>query len=558
MESGTHRFAPGCSSFNGGSASRLLDWLVMLVASVALFGTMSCAPAMHENWVQVETQDIRLRSNRGQAQARKMAERLQAMHDVVYASVLSCGFAGPHEHVEVTSLSPGQFERISDPDRAGFFRPAFRGTMGRRADEIVLRDELGHQARQVFQHELSHRLIARCFPAAPIWLNEGMASFLETLQVSGRKLSIGFPAYHVSEYATMSSAALFHGQVIEQVPADVLPSARALIAMSPQDFYEPQHSDERELDQKRRGNYAAAWGLVHFLQLGSEARHAPFQRYLRGLMEGKDPRAVWRAEISTDRIDEQLTHYLLTSATDYLVRDYEPPNHDTPPVVRSLTPAQRELQLAWLFGFGEEELRAQARHRATRALGDEHTRAEAAHVLALTYLYGGDVDAATDRLDAGLSRAPDDANLLALWLSLSLTKRDQAAVAPKLVDRTRRLRRVASAPEHFAVLATHEASLGHAEQARGDSTRSIRTAPNCSECWEAHAIALASSGRFPEARGAAQRAAHLIPHPTQGRLTGLKQLERELAKLETEARQNQSEIRAPRSNEGKVIDFTIQ
>lgn len=526
--------------------------LARLLSLIALVSGVGCAPAMNQGWVQVETQHIRLRSNQGESAARKMAERLQDLHDVVHASVLRCGFTGQKDRIEVTSLSPNDFRKVAGRDVAAYFRPGPWGSMGQRADQIVLPDELGVAVRQVFQHELAHHLVANCFPAAPTWLNEGIAGFLETLQVSGEKLSIGFPHYVVSEYATSASAVLFRGQIIEQVPLRSLPGTSELLDFSPQQFYTPAHADERELKRKRLGNYAAAWGLVHFLQLGAEDLHDPFQRYLQALMDGNDPEAAWQTELGGIRLDERLREYLLHSANGYLVRDYDPPAKAQSPTLRALTSRESELHLAWLWGFDEPSRLAQARHHALRALESGAANAEAELILTLSFLYEGKPKQALQQLESGLVKSPEDPALLALWLSLALENGDAPASRDATDKNAAKLRSGATDPMHFAVLARYDVLLGHSEQALKDSKRSIERGPNCSECWEARAVALAASLKWPAALSAARRAGHLVPHATPGTLSRLKTLQTQLENL-------QAAHRPPsHKNDEAVLDLTAE
>jgi hypothetical protein len=544
--------APESSSTKRRSApGLLLDRFLGLLSLIALMGSASCAPALNQNWVQVETQHIRLRSNQGESAARKMALRLQGLRDVVHSSVLRCGFAEGKERIEVTSLTPREFRKIADRHVSGYFSPAPRNSMGRRADQIVLPGELGEADRQVFQHELAHQLITNCFPAAPIWLHEGIANFLETMQVSGGKLSIGFPRYLVSEYATSPSATLFRGQVIEQVPLVALPSPSTLVSMSMESFYAPPHKDERELLLKLRGNYAAAWGLVHFLQVGAEDLHAPFQRYLKQLMLGGDPSAAWQAELGGQPLDARLREYLLHKADGYLEQDYQPPAPPAPPTLRALTPMESELHLAWLWGFDDPKSRAEARIHAERALKYDQKSPDAELVVALTLLFEDETKEGLARLDAALARTPANAGLLSLWLLVAEDSGMKASLQGLAVERAAKLRAAASDPMHFTALARHELFLGHSEQALQDSQRSIQSGPHCSECWEVRAGTLANARRWPEAFAALRRAGHLVPHGAPERLAQLQNLRSEFEKFRT---QHPEPPTAPRNSAPAAID----
>jgi len=148
-------------------------------------------------WLLVDTRDIRLRTNVSRSRATRVALDLQRLRDVLAGSALQCRTPSGADRIRVTMLPASEFREVAPEGSAAFLRSWTRGWVTDYSDQIVLPDNLGRDVKQVFQHELTHHLVASCFPAAPRWLNEGFAKFFETATLDDRRLNVNRDLYEV-------------------------------------------------------------------------------------------------------------------------------------------------------------------------------------------------------------------------------------------------------------------------------------------------------------------------------------------------------------------------
>jgi len=95
--------------------------------------------------------------------------------------------------------------------------------------------------RRIFQHELTHRFVHYFIPASPVWLNEGMACFYETMSVVHGEAIIGESKFHFVRGLTAPAAL---------IDIEDLPRASTLLAMRPEQFYA---KNSRRCDRSYRG-----------------------------------------------------------------------------------------------------------------------------------------------------------------------------------------------------------------------------------------------------------------------------------------------------------------
>src|SRR5262249_27227294 len=122
----------------------------------------------------------------------------------------------------------------------GAFLPNGRHDFERRPVALLAGDFVD-RTRRVLQHELTHRFVAYYYPQAPTWLNEGLAYYFEMLTIEDGMATLGHPP--VSERfwpGPWKSDSTGHGTL---VPVSEAPTASALLAMTPADFYGNENSD---------------------------------------------------------------------------------------------------------------------------------------------------------------------------------------------------------------------------------------------------------------------------------------------------------------------------
>ena len=112
------------------------------------------------------------------------------------------------------------------------------------------------------RHESVHALLHEFVGAPPIWLNEGLAEYLENLRVSGSSGTVGVNRDHRQLLQTMLRVAR-------------VDAAMAMLDANANQFRQP---DRRDL------NYALAWSLVHYL-MSTESGQGVFGELLAEIRE---------------------------------------------------------------------------------------------------------------------------------------------------------------------------------------------------------------------------------------------------------------------------------
>jgi len=523
--------------------------LAMMLTSSGCAGAQVTLRA--RDWVRVDTEHVTLRTDLPTARAREVAATMQQSRDAFASAVFPCAFSRP-SRVEVTIISHARnFEAVGEAWSAGYFQ----GSESRIDDaprRIVLRSWDPVTTRQIFQHELAHQVGTACMPSMPIWLNEGIAAFLETAVVDDTSIALGLPPYvFVNDRVPRSYT--YRGVNVTTVPRANLRTPEALVAMGREDFYAATHRGARAADEARVANYASAWALVHHLELGAPEVHTPFARYLAALAApDADALALWQREFGALDLARALATAADDEETSFVEIDYtRSPERSVTARAMSTGEAHVEWARLW-WRDGDEDRQAMMREHATLALAEPETRPIARVLLAADasrlghdaavammrehatlalaepetrpiarVLLAADAsrlghDAAVAMIALGLREDPEHPRLLAFWLGLEYDRvidaPDDADAMARLDAVAARLTPVADSGAAFAMLAWVALGHGDAETARVLGARAVTLDPLCWRCQFAHGAALFSAGEHWPSVFAMERAIACVSH----------------------------------------------
>lgn len=172
--------------------------------------------------------------------------------------------------VEAILLERETFDQVAGGSRAvGLF---VRG-VGASGSLLLVRDDSDDWRALSFvvAHELTHRFVAAQYPTAPLWMNEGLAMFMETVAVKDDSTTFG----------QMPGDSAAHFRYSGAVPF------AQLIAASGQKFYGDAASSY----------YSTAWALIHYLVTGKRgANFGRFAPLLQRVNDAKgEPALIWLA-----------------------------------------------------------------------------------------------------------------------------------------------------------------------------------------------------------------------------------------------------------------------
>ncbi len=158
---------------------------------VLLLALAACAREVRsinpDNWLELQSEHFVLRTDLSQDDARKAVGDLELVRN----ALLAAGWSSPHpspDKILVVALAGGRALREFLPERLEGM--SLYGLFGER---LVLVDGEGDLAdSELVKHEVTHALAYDLLVANPRWVQEGLACYLETLEIDrskGRRLA---------------------------------------------------------------------------------------------------------------------------------------------------------------------------------------------------------------------------------------------------------------------------------------------------------------------------------------------------------------------------------
>jgi tetratricopeptide (TPR) repeat protein len=455
------------------------------------------------SWVEVRSPHFRLRTDFSPAAATKAVSQLEEIWSA-FEQLSTVGIAGEKPltgSIDVVAFFHNwDFESLTPVQTwDAFFREVRIGVEPQ--PTVVTRGLVGQGARRVLQHELAHRMVAHFIPGAPVWLHEGLAQYFETFEIVDGLARFGKrpPTLHFTRFNQPS----YYSTVVS---VDQLPSLEQLLRADWTTFHE---------ERNEHRYYAAAWALVHHLEVTPELRRR-FRAYQRGLAGG-DPNEVAfaRAFAGVDRA--ALDRSFREEAADVGVKVLEGHFAATAPAAPAPPHALDRVDVRLLFAT----LKAWTRDQAA-AVAAELDAAEAlapgSPEVAYTRAW---FDAAFGRLDkaeagvrGALSQCPDEPRYQLAWVNF-LFERIAASPPPRDWTPLRApLKQVwphARSAESLNLVGWAYAQMGDIDLGLVFARRAVEERPDCWECLDTLALLLSQTGYVEEALTLQERAVALIP-----------------------------------------------
>ena len=451
-----------------------------------------------EGFWEVRTEHVRLRTDVPRAPAEELARHLESTHRALASSFFDCAEATAAGRVDVTVLARRRdFEEVFGP-LPGAVLLHSRGGAAPEATMVVMNGE-ELVSTVVYAHELTHRFVAACFPDAPPWLHEGLASFFETVAVRDGQILVGVPSYALTDDAERAQL-FYRGVPVEAVPRAWLPSASELVAI--EDW--TSVADERAF----AGRYAAAWALVHRLMLGPDAgERVAFARYLEALHDARVARAeAFEGTLATLSLDAVLI--AATRATEWSViqAPFDATEVRVPDAERLAVGRAHLLWASMLARSGQPDAHDALVEHLRLAVESEPERTEA--LVRLAVLSGGrEGEAMLRSADQRDARHPA---VLHARAAMALEGGASGPLAESLASQ------LSAAPElgaaSLAVLAELQRRAGHTAEAARTAQRAVRADAGSIAARLALARALRDAGEGELARSVYRIAANLASH----------------------------------------------
>lgn len=424
-------------------------------------------------WTEGRSQHFRLLSMQDEADAQRTLEHLERTQAVL-EQVAFPSAENPPGVTEVVLLPVAEYDELVEAGAIPRLTVGYYSELGprfARQPRFVVRGGLDRTATRILQHELTHRFVGFHCPNAPVWFNEGLAEFWETLTVE-------------------DGVATFGGAI--RVPRRP-PPFDDLLKFDYQSFYA-----EDELE--RVLNYAGAAALVQVLYF---QHRDVLTRYVNLLKAGHASASdAWRdaSHAHATAIAGDYAQFFGEHAREgrlpVQVRWGEPFVNPLPDV---------EVHLLWASLWAQKPgERPQLQRELDAAVRTDPNSAEA---LVMRALYGdesGPLDGPRRDINRALELAPSRSIVVASALAFALgTKQPLRESTETLAERLLRLRPTA---RNLALVGQYFGSTGQLERGIQLLDRAVRLDSSCVDCYALGSELLVAAGKLEQAI-AARRAA---------------------------------------------------
>ncbi|MEZ4296982.1 MAG: hypothetical protein R3B70_18600 [Polyangiaceae bacterium] len=493
-----------------------------LLALAATFGCARIAPPLTPpeaggaQWRELVSSHVVLRTDRDEDDAREALTELErsyvALHDI--------GF--PQVNIDGSRILVVHFNRRSDFERfvkaglAGVFR---RNMPNERYPEpnMLVVGTLDASARGTLIHELTHLFARVSLGEMPLWFNEGLAQYYQTLTLEDGYAYVGRPILDMRAWPQSAWRQERNGAFMTTlVPIGHVPSVEAMLGMEAETFYVwSDRNRQPTVDESKMqaARYLGAWGLVHMLM--QDDKYQPyFDKLMEHVAESRTVNEAWAmtfADVDTGAMEADFRKHLLNKFETNVLRAPYKPAEVKPETDRAMSPAEVHLLWARLRPWAGADGDA-ARADLDKAHELDPGSAEILRTRGLLHIASGEVDEARPDIEAALAKRPDDERYLLAHLTL-LVREKKAGRAVRDADWSKdvmRLEKAATSAVALDVLAGNWEEQDP-EKALSFATRAVKADAACSACFATLGKLLFEKGDHPNALRATRTGLSLLP-----------------------------------------------
>jgi Tfp pilus assembly protein PilF len=303
---------------------------VLLMACATLSRTATPAPAdKPQVWVEVQTPHFLVTSDDGEKTARRIAEEFEQIR-YLYLHAFKPGIrVDPSLPIVIFAMKNERSLSQILPEywaEKGHVHPSGIFDAGSETNYIALEADIqGEFPYQTVYHEYVHLIVNLNFHNFPLWLNEGLADFFSSAQISGKSAELGVP----------SARQIVFLQHTDLLPIDTL-------------FKVDRHSPYYNEAEKTNVFYAESWALIHYLFLDPDKqRPGQLDRYESLVEDGIDALTAAQTVFGDlSKLTGDLRLYVARSAYSHFVLPMEFDKTAITSKVRTVPLAEAESRLA--------------------------------------------------------------------------------------------------------------------------------------------------------------------------------------------------------------------
>ncbi|MFP5286752.1 MAG: tetratricopeptide repeat protein [Thermoanaerobaculia bacterium] len=220
-------------------------------------------PRQKDEWIEVRSANFTLFSNAGARNTTRIGADLERLRTALAQLMPRLTLSSPYPTSifvfgNASSFKP--YQRVFEGKSlnvGGYFMSRELGNF------VAIDGNPKGDGTAIIYHEYLHYVLRNNYASLPLWLNEGLAEYYSTFEVTENEAKIGLPLVDHLRW--------LRGNKLIPLPT--------LLAIN-------ESSPEYNENERRGGFYAQSWALVHYLLAGKPERREQAVRYLQLLQDG--------------------------------------------------------------------------------------------------------------------------------------------------------------------------------------------------------------------------------------------------------------------------------
>ncbi len=330
----------------------------IVASAVLMVASCGLGLASPEPWIEARSEHFRVLTDSNEKQARRVLDQFERMRWMFHA-LFPKGNVDPVEPIVVVAakntksfqaLEPASYLAKGQLKLAGLFMRVYD------KNYILLRldAEFEHPFASVY-HEYTHLQFSGDAAWMPLWLNEGLAEFIQNTDIRNKDVWLGEPS-----------------------PDDILYLRQNRLIPLPVLFKVDRNSPYYHEEQKGSVFYSESWALTHFLEVTDREKGTHrMDDYIRLVSQNEDPlTAAEKAFGDLKQLQSALESYVRASSyKQFVLNSAAAPIDESVYKVRGLTSTEADAVRADVLVGVQREKEAQALIEAVLAADPNNAQA---------------------------------------------------------------------------------------------------------------------------------------------------------------------------------------
>jgi hypothetical protein len=453
-------------------------------------------------WHEVKTRHFVLQSNLGHDELVDVAMAYERQQLLVEEMLFGRHLDLPVQTRVFAFRTQEEYEKVTDvKGTQGFFTPTIPHELAPTAT-MVMAGEFDGRARELFAHEITHRLLYAALDDMPTWLNEGLAQYYAAIREDEEHVVLGENPDRLAFHNGFDIRTENVGTGYRvHVPKSKVKPPSELLKMSAEDFYGHYEGerDRHDVMVARTINYASAWAFVHFCMNGPEDIRNRFASAFAAAAQGSKASATMKKAfegLSDKTLDTEFLKHL--SRRETVVWRTKKPNFEIhkPTMQRDLDSGE-VASIALRLGSvsGKETASAIAARQELESMSrSPGAPASALYQVGVMRVLDSQDDAGRELLQKAVDKVPDDPLYVGTYYALRPESELQPDEANRASESLRKIQgKARTAAEHWLIAAAYE-TYREPGEAVNAAKSAVVADPGCTGCWVMLGRSAMSSG----------------------------------------------------------------